>query len=209
MERLKSYALVLLLVVLATVVTLWQLSDASQRKRVLEADNEIARLVPFVRLSDSLALRVAVVSRDLAGEMAKSSTLRREIAKRDQRILSLVSLRTESKVETLRIAVESEISRAFFDTSNAWFDVGGWLDSSSVVIAQIAFRDSISVAISRAANNLFFGYVGNSSPYGSVLNAEFKLDASQFLEQPSPIWKWAAIGGWGIIAAKVIADFFR
>jgi hypothetical protein len=209
-SKMLLFIIALLVAIIVTGGIWWKISSAEHRNDLIQANNELASLFPLKRINDSLSTKVVSINNDLMQSVAKSSQLRKAIEAKDQKILTLISAKMEIKTDTVRIPVRYRDGVvSYFDTTDTWMTIQGFFDSSSVTIATIAGRDSITVAITQAKNDILYGYVQNHSPYTLIHNADFQIDASQFIDKLSPYWKYAAIGGWTAILIKLGIYFLK
>jgi hypothetical protein len=172
----------------------------------IASQNELARLIPLQAINDSLAVKFVRVSSNLEGEIVKSSQLKRLIAERDESILFLANLPAEVKIESVKVALKRTPGEfaTYFDTTSIWWSVSGFIDSTSIMFTSFEARDSLTVAITRSVDDLLYGYVQNHSPYVKVHNADFVIDAGQFIDKPSSLWKYIAIGEAVLLVLKFL-----
>jgi hypothetical protein len=172
----------------------------------IAAQNELARLIPLQVINDSLNFKFVRVSSNLSDEIAKTSQLRKLLAQRDEKILMLASVPFVAKVESVYITLQHRPGQlaAFFDTTSEWWSLSGFIDTSSIIVTAFEARDSLTIAVTRSVDDLLYGYVQNHSPFVKVKNADFVIDAGQFIDKPSPLWKYAAIGEAVLLVLKFL-----
>ena len=188
-EKILLWIVGVLITIIIAGGAFWTLDRDQHARDMVQANNDLAALFPLKKINDSLATKVVGVNKELIQSIAKSSQLRKVIEAKDQKILTLISAKMEIKTDTVRIPVRYRDGFvSYFDTTDAWMTIQGFFDSSQVTIATIVGRDSITLAITEAKNNILYGYVQNHSPYTTIHNADFQIDASLYLPQ-EPFFK--------------------
>jgi hypothetical protein len=182
---------------------------AQQDGKFIRANNELASLMPYKHISDSLGVRVATIGEDLDKSLAKNSQLARTIKEKDQKILALASVNVTARIDSVKIPTYVSAGRTMFDTTNQWFNLQGIIDSASVLMTNIELRDSISVVVTKSVNDIVYGYAQTHNPYIKVTSAEFAIDLSAYIEKPSSFWKWVAIGEGILIVVKLAIEFLK
>jgi hypothetical protein len=196
LNTIEKKIIAVLIVLVVGMVIAFNVYRHQKEAEKISTQNELARVIPFRAISESLGVGFVRVSSNLEGEIVKSSQLRKVIAQRDEKILFLANLPVEVKVESVKVALKRQPGEfaTYFDTTSQWWSVSGIIDSTSILFTNFEARDSLTVAVTRSVDNLLYGYVQNHSPFVKVDSANFVIDASQFIEKPSSIWKYAAIG---------------
>jgi hypothetical protein len=78
-----------------------------------------------------------------------------------------------------------------FDTLNAWFDISGKVDSTSIHFNRIKFLDSLQFILTEKNNDYYKGYIKNFNPYSDIKRLEINIKP----DQENLTWYWYAIGG--------------
>ncbi len=197
--------LALSVVILGMLIAFIVYRGRTQEKKIA-AQNELARVIPFRAISESLSVKYVRISSNLSDEIAKTSQLKKTVMNQKQTILMLTSFPMEAKVESVYVALKRRPGEfaVYFDTTSEWWSLSGIVDTSSLLVTNLEARDSITVALTRSADDLLYGYVQNHSPFVTIRNADFAIDASQFISRPSSVWKYAAIGEAVLLVLKFL-----
>jgi hypothetical protein len=90
-----------------------------------------------------------------------------------------------------------------FDTLNAWFDISGKVDSTSIHFNRIKFLDSLQFILTEKNNDYYKGYIKNFNPYSDIKRLEINIKP----DQDNLTWYWYAIGGF--VSGAAIIYFIK
>jgi hypothetical protein len=202
----KTRLIIALCVIIAGGVIYFAIYRASESDKLQSAQNELARLIPLQTINDSLHFKIARTSEDLTQEIAKNSQLRKLVKSKNEEILFLAGLAMESKMkDTVRVGFDRrEGMTVFFDTTDTWIEIKGFVDTSALYFSDIRFRDSITVVVTKTVNDFLYGYVQNHSPYTRINNADFGIDLSLYVDRTSDWWKYGAVAAGAYIVVDAV-----
>jgi hypothetical protein len=166
---------------------------------VRSANNKLADLIPLQAVNDSLHYKIAsmVPAEEIQKHIEKESQLQKTIKGQDERILALVSSRTETNVPAFVVPIVRTVQASgLFAKHDPWFDISGWLDSIGIHFETFRTWDSLTFAFTQTREGFIKGYVANHNPYNIVKNADFMIDSKQYYAPP-----WFRFDGFGVVVA--------
>jgi hypothetical protein len=189
---LYKYLIGFLLLVILAGGTYWKIQSDRHERDFIQANNDLAALFPLKHINDSLAVKVTRLGTELEKEINAKSQLRRILTDKDQRIIALVAASQSSRADTVRIQVRERVGVvSYFDSTNRWFQIAGWYDTTQISLQAIEFSDSLTFAIAEARNHILYGYVQNHSPYSRIGKADFAIDLSTYQDKPSWVQRYS------------------